>query len=308
MEGNPDQVQQRERCDLCGSDSSEPFVKGRDLFLGTPKEFVYVKCKRCDLVFLQPLPVPSELVSSYPKEYYENSWKDRLSYNALLILERLTLGRSVPGPQASPVLDIGTGTGSFLEILKNRGSKAYGVEPYEPGYAAAKRRGLEVFHGFLTEAKLPDKFFGLVILNHVLEHVSKPSDLLQEIRRVLRPGGVLIVGIPNIDSFAFRAMRSDWFALDPPRHLFHFSPKTIKLYAEKSGLELTRIRYNSSALPFINFLHVVTSRALGLKVGLKGSGWDNAFLQAMFSPIAIMLNALRLGDKMEVFLTRPRET
>jgi SAM-dependent methyltransferase len=294
--------QQLRKCDLCGSISHVPVVKGEDLLLGTQGHFQYVKCSKCGLVFLEPQPSSRDILARYPAIYY-GSWKDNLSYSQLVILDKLTIGRSLPRSKSGPALDVGTGSGSFLGILQGLGMAVYGVEPFTEGYLAAKRRGLNVFHGTLFEAKFPNEYFHTIVLNHVLEHVQSPTELLRELKRILHPKGTLLIGIPNIDSFFFKAMKGNWVSLDPPRHFYQFSPTTIELYATKLGFKLERIRFNSAALPFIAGLYSLARRILSSRRPFKETSLDNAFLQAIFSPFAIALNLLHWGDKIEVFMT-----
>ncbi len=277
-------------------------VKGKDILFGTRGYFEYVKCSVCGLVFLEPQPSEEDILTKYPSSYY-GGWKDKLSYRMLVILDKLSIGRSVPSAGGGPVLDVGSGSGSFLGILQQRGMTVYGVEPSATGYSATKGRGLEVYRGTLFEAKFPDGYFGTIVLNHVLEHVESPTALLQELKRILHPKGLLLIGVPNIDSFHFKAMKSNWVGLDPPWHLFHFSPRILKLYAAKLGFTVERIRYNSAGLPFIAYLFVLVRRILPFERPLNNTFLDNALLQAFFSPFAIMLNLLGWGDKIELFMT-----
>jgi SAM-dependent methyltransferase len=294
------QLERLRKCDLCGSSSYLPFVGGKDILVGTNGYFEYVKCSMCGLVFLEP-PSKEDILTKYPSSYYDG-WKDKLSHRMLVILRKLSIGRSVP-TAGGPVLDVGSGSGSFLRILKQLGVTAYGLEPSTAGYLVTKEKGLEVYRGTLFEAKFPHGHFQTIVLNHVLEHVESPTALLQELKRILHPDGLLLVGVPNIDSFHFKAMKGNWVGLDPPRHLFQFSPKTLKLYGAKVGLKVERVRYNSAALPFIVYLYVLARRILPFERPLNETVVDNPLLQILFSPFAIMLNLLHWGDKVEAFMT-----
>ncbi len=302
MNKDGSQQEQPRKCDLCGNSSYLPLVRGEDILFGTSGSFEYVKCSVCGLVFLEPQPSKEDILTKYPSSYY-GGWKDKLSYRMLVILDKLSIGRSVPLARGGPVLDVGSGSGSFLGILQQLGMTAYGVEPSPTGYLVAKGSGLEVYQGTLFEAKFPDEYFHAIVVNHVLEHVESPTALLQELKRVLHPKGLLLIGVPNIDSFHFKAMKSSWVGLDPPWHLFHFSPKTLKLYAAKLGFTVERVRYNSAGLPFIAYLYVLFRRILPFGRPLNKTSLDNAPLHALFLPFAIMLNLLGWGDKIEIFMT-----
>jgi len=156
------------------------------------------------------------------------------------------VGGSVRWLEASErgrLLDVGCGNGSFLVQMKQLGWEVTGIEP--DGEAASfsrKNYGLDVFKGPLEEAKYPNEHFDTITMNHVIEHVLDPISLLKECRRILRPGGKLIVITPNIDSLGQRIFREAWLHWDPPRHLFLFSSETLGETARRAGLVNQELR------------------------------------------------------------------
>lgn len=125
------------------------------------------------------------------------------------------------------LVDVGCGRGDFLGRMKTLGWNVLGIEPDPVSAALAESRGIPVFRGTLNEAALPDSTADELSLNHVLEHVHDPLKLLRECYRVLRPGGRLVLCLPNLDSLGHRYFGRHWAGLDAPRHLFHFSPRSI---------------------------------------------------------------------------------
>jgi SAM-dependent methyltransferase len=141
-------------------------------------------------------------------------------------------------------LDVGANDGFFLHLARQSGWDVQGVEIAESAAAYAREVfDLDVFVGQLTEANFPDQAFDVVTFWHVLEHVHDPLGHLQETYRILKPGGLLIVEVPNISSWQARLFGARWRALDTPRHLYHFSPDSLKAMLQKAGFMCFRVGY-----------------------------------------------------------------
>jgi SAM-dependent methyltransferase len=133
------------------------------------------------------------------------------------------------------LVDVGCGRGDFLARMQSLGWNVLGVEPDPVAAGLARSRGIDVFVGRLEEAGLAGDIADQVTLNHVLEHVERPADLLKECRRILRPGGRLVIYTPNAESFGHRRFGRAWRGLEPPRHLFVFSPRALRRMLHKAG-------------------------------------------------------------------------
>lgn len=152
--------------------------------------------------------------------------------------ERLYLDSQSPGR----LLDVGCGDGSFLHRMQQKGWQVAGVDFDPQAVAAARRRyGLELVVGDLQSAQFGRESFDAVTLNHVIEHLFDPRETLQEVRRVLRPGGLLVVVTPNPESLGHRRHGAHWFGLDPPRHLHLFPPATLRRVVEQAGFRIVTI-------------------------------------------------------------------
>ena len=137
----------------------------------------------------------------------------------------------------------------------------------EVALRAKQRCGAEVFVGDILDAPFPPEFFDAITCIHVLEHVYKPKEVMARIANWLRPGGVFYLMIPNIDSAAFRFFKSYWYALELPRHLFHFSPKTLNDAAGGAGLKALLIRTKREIFfeQSVQYLLDDAARAIGIR-------------------------------------------
>jgi ubiquinone/menaquinone biosynthesis C-methylase UbiE len=115
----------------------------------------------------------------------------------------------------------------------------------------------------VPDLDLPSDEFDTVILWHVLEHITDPENLLREVTRILRPGGTLLVAVPNFASVEARWARDKWFHLDVPRHLNHFTPGVLRALLRESGLRPRMTSYFASEYDFFSFVQTVLNK-LGL--------------------------------------------
>lgn len=142
------------------------------------------------------------------------------------------------------LLDVGCSSGAFLMSARKLGLDTTGVEPSAEAAATARRTGLNVFTGFLEDARFPDGAFDAATLIEVVEHLRDPRSLLVECRRVLKPGGILLITTPNAASWTARIMKSRWDGFDLRAmggHISFFNPRSIEMIAERTGYELVRV-------------------------------------------------------------------
>jgi SAM-dependent methyltransferase len=162
------------------------------------------------------------------------------------------------------LLDVGCGKGSFLSYCTRQGWDAWGVEPSDNGRAMAKKRlGHRVV---ATPDELAHAGFDVVTLWHVLEHVDDPNSMLRELRRLIRPGGYILVCVPNIDSLQSRLGGAAWSHLDLPRHRVHFDSRTLCEALTRADYE---VRWVDHFLPEFGVLGIVQTalNVLGCEPG-----------------------------------------
>jgi SAM-dependent methyltransferase len=235
-----------------------------DHFFGASGRWNFRQCinPACGLWWLDPRPIPEDLAKAY-ETYCTHS--DELSSPTLRRrLERVTLrtmlaligidrereqSRSLHLDHTPPgrLLEVGCGAGARLARLRDRGWDVVGQEvDSRAAEVARKTYGLTVVVAPLESAGFPEASFDAVASNHVLEHVIDPIELLSQSYRLLRPGGNLIIVTPNVDSFLHHHFGVCWRALDPPRHLHLFSPKTLTQAAERAGFRDVQCRTSAA--------------------------------------------------------------
>lgn len=223
-----------EPCPVCGQAISQEWLRAPDRFHGRLETYVLMRCPTCSLVWLSCPPKPSEMHLHYTDEYHklisaagDNSpvrWQER----------KATLGLH---KQSGSLLDLGCSSGSFLESLPRDSWNLYGIEmSAECAKTAEARSGAQVFVGSILDAPFPPESFDVVTCFDVLEHLYEPRKVMARVSEWLKPGGVFYVLVPNVDSAEARVFGSYWHGLELPRHLFHYSPKSLRLLAESAGL------------------------------------------------------------------------
>jgi SAM-dependent methyltransferase len=251
-------------CNLCGLDNARVLFGKKDKFGIAEDEFNVVECRRCGLLYVNPRPAPEEMGRFYPETY---SWKETLEadsfltrsvrglekgYRYHLLKNEASKALKNTGRNAGRVLDIGCGTGDRLDVWRSKGFEAYGVETSRSADYARDHLKLNVVRGDLFSARFPDQFFDLVMLYNVLEHTHNPTAICEEVRRILRENGFLIIQVPNKDSLQSKIFGKRWAAFDVPRDLYYFNIKTLRDLLEKIGYRVFK------ADDFMNWWHPPT--------------------------------------------------
>jgi len=221
-------------CIVCGGASVRP--RFEVVGLG----FRVVDCSECGTGRLDPLPSAAEIAGFYPAAYYG---KGGSKFSGLIEwLVRLIGSRHIgflmrQSPPGARILDVGCGRGVALRALAKAGLEAHGFERSRDAIQGLDRKVQVRIADDLAAADYPADCFDTVIIWHVLEHVRNPHEVLFEIARILKPGGRVIVAVPNYSSLQSRWAGSAWFHLDLPRHLYHFPIAALRQLLESCGFE-----------------------------------------------------------------------
>lgn len=142
------------------------------------------------------------------------------------------------------ILDIGAGTGIFLSKFKEKGWRADGVEFSSDAVKFAKKSfDITLKRGDFLDYSFPKNTYDVVSLNMALEHLYQPLETLQQIHKILKKNGVIVITVPNIDSVGFQLFKENWQALNLPRHLYQFSPSTLQNLIRSAGFRKKEINY-----------------------------------------------------------------
>ena len=239
-------------CNLCESNTNIPLFQAEDLRFGPDRKFTLVRCSDCNLVFLNPQPPEEEMANYYPPAYFGTekilSDPEPLRETAYEQNKMDKILKSGVLPDKGKILDVGCGKGEFLANMKEKGWEDYGVEAAAVAAVYAQEKmGVNVLNCRLDEANFTDLYFDVVTFWHALEHLHDPSAVLAAVNRILKPGGHLLIALPNFRSLQARIMKSDWYHLDIPRHIFHFTPQTITQLLVKTGFRVLSTDFVSPA-------------------------------------------------------------
>lgn len=190
-----------------------------------------VRCRRCGLARTENFKEPD-----YKKYHRDEEYKEFETHFRNIFLKRVQIIErffAEPGK----VLEIGCSVGILLTILKEKGWEVWGVEPSKSANAARKR-GIKIVNKIFERADLPRGYFDLIILNHTLEHLENPLNILKKARTLLKKGGKIFVDVPNFGSLSSRFLGSRWPYLAPGEHLYHFEPRTLKEVIKRAGFKV----------------------------------------------------------------------
>jgi 2-polyprenyl-3-methyl-5-hydroxy-6-metoxy-1,4-benzoquinol methylase len=235
-------------CPLCKSSKIDDFLHVKDHLL-TSETFLISKCQACGFLFTQNVPPADEIGRYYQsQDYVSHSDTRKGLMNKLYHLGRTWMLRMKYGMvrKVSPgnnLLDIGCGTGYFPAYMKQKGYKVTGVEVDPKARDFAKKEfGLTVHspERFLKEGI--EGPFEVITLWHVLEHLDDFDLYIERMLEHMSPGGCLIIALPNCSSLDARYYKEFWAGYDVPRHLWHFTPKTLQYLAENHGLKIIKMK------------------------------------------------------------------
>jgi SAM-dependent methyltransferase len=238
-------------CDICGSTQSRPLFRKRetrswwiakcadDARLDRDYEFAFVRCRDCRHVYVNP-----RLKPAINDDIYARYWRSH---------EPATLGTSAYGGYVcrqiatlrprGDLLDFGSGWGAVLDAAGRAGWRATGIEVDERKVAFCREHGLNAVYGDLLAQPFAAASFDAAIAEQVFEHLYSPVDYMKALHRVLRPGGVLYVAVPNFGSIAARLRGPEWEYVHPASHVRYFDRRTLADLSERSGFEVLKPNY-----------------------------------------------------------------
>ena len=235
-------------CPVCNSSQTHFALKVKDHSV-SGEYFEIFECKRCSLRFTKDVP-PADKIGRYyqSEDYISHSNTRKGLVNSLYhrvrnrtLDSKYHLIEKTTGIKRGYHLDIGAGTGAFVQYMNLRGWKSVGIEPDEKA-----RRQSEINHQTkLLPAeeleRLSPESFDAISLWHVLEHVHDLYPYLDQIKKLLKPAGLIFIAVPNYTSFDAVKYGAHWAAYDVPRHLYHFSPASMRWLMKDAGFQMKSI-------------------------------------------------------------------
>ena len=260
-----------DKCPWCGSENAQLHLELKDLFL-TQEQFKILECKDCGLLYTTPRPNKEEIGRYYKSDEYYSHQENKegfipkvyekvksinLKNKYHIATEKTTKGK---------ILDIGCGVGDFLHTMEQQGWDCTGVEPSENAKAIARKRIKAQLLSSEEQENLPEGSFDVITMWHVLEHVDALRWQIQQLYRLCKPGGRIVIALPNYKSYDGQYYKAEWAAYDVPRHLNHFDQKTLinlfeenemkhvktkKLYWDAFYISYMSEKYRHHSLPLV---------------------------------------------------------
>jgi SAM-dependent methyltransferase len=233
-------------CGICGATSARELYTARNRLRNSDPLFMIARCDGCGVLRTLPEMSDDELALFYPSDYWGG--EPTLDWIRKSQAEK-TRFLAACEPRSGRILDVGCGAGFFLRALDPTVWDPFGIETGKAAANAAERIiGVgRIFNGTLIDSACEDDYFDVVTFWSALEHTNEPRDNLIEARRILKRSGTLIVQVPNAASYQARWFGGDWFALDAPRHRYHFTAATLTRLLGETGFQPFRSSFHSKA-------------------------------------------------------------
>jgi 2-polyprenyl-3-methyl-5-hydroxy-6-metoxy-1,4-benzoquinol methylase len=281
-------------CNLCGADDSRELYPstlnqnghalGGSAFLCTSPDYGehyrIVQCKRCGFVYANPHADPSDVLKAYEGVVDPLYLQERVGREVTFREHLRTLHRITGEPAGRRLLDVGAYVGVFVEMAREMGWNAEGIEPSSWAVAHARERGLPVTKGTLGSGGFPDESFEVITLWDVIEHFDDPMTELRHVFRLLKPGGVVVIHTIDIGSLTAQVMGGRWpFLME--MHIMFFSRATLRDMLQRVGFSYmndhTQGRY--------------------LRLGYLAGRVTAAFGELVGKPLEKTISALKLAEK-----------
>jgi len=238
-------------CPICLTTSFSHFMTTKTMMHDATQkqDFSFVECDECSVVFLNPR-VEGDLLGPYYRSFYlpyrgGEAWgkygkivdKDEV----LLDKKRVNICLKLGVNEETKILDIGCGKPSFLKKLVDKTNcKAWGSDFSIEGWKKNPYRGVELLEGDVHDLDLPQEHYDLITMWHYLEHDYHPTKTIQLAYKLLKPGGKIIIEVPNVDSYTRKWQREYWQGWHTPRHTVLYSPKTLGRLLTDQDFELVK--------------------------------------------------------------------
>jgi len=305
-------------CPICGGSQIVNFLEAPDRFHLRRELYHLVRCVSCSCVWQTSPPDAFRMGDHYTEDYHKaivaagegsamRRWKNQV--------KRISAHKT-----GGALLDLGCSSGGFLSTMRGNAWKLYGIEMEESTAERARAAtGAEVFVGDVLDAPFPAESFDVITCFDVLEHVYNPRQFLTRVHQWLKPGGIFYAMMPNIDSWEARLFGTYWFGLELPRHIFHFSPQSLRCLM--NALEFEEISIATPRTSYVERSTNYVSSRLIEKAGFTPSpqakmrpqnllkrAVRKALRLALLAPFAEIASLASAGPSMEGVFRRANRT
>ena len=303
-------------CPICGGRKAALLLEAPDHFHLRTEKYSLVRCASCSAVWQINPPQPAEMGKHYTEEYHraivtagEGSAAERWKPQVELISSM---------KKGGAILDLGCSSGGFLSTMRGPAWELYGIEMEESTADKARANtGAKVFVGDAVLAPYAPNSFDVITCFDVLEHVYSPRQFLTKVKEWLKPGGIYYAMMPNIGSWEARVFGTRWFGLEMPRHLFHFSRRSLRYLLNDLGFEEVVVK-----TPAISYIErsagyvasgvmekmgfTPTAQATPQPLGFPEKVVRKGFRVAAIRPFAHVASWADAGPSLEVVFRKPQ--
>lgn len=285
-------------------------LRGRDTLHSIGGDYFVVKCLACGLMRTDPRPDFNSIGKFYPENYapYKNlSFKKSKKTGILKTIVDFIFrfnDNLLPLSPPGKLLEVGCASGVYLNDRLLDGWQVEGVEFSESAVNVAREHGMRVHHGQIKDIQLENAPYDIVVAQMVLEHLYNPVAELKEWRKLIKPGGKLVISVPNINSLDFYLFKQYWYGLQLPTHLFHFTPQTLTNVLLNSGWRVVRISHQRTLASYIGSLGIyLEQRTRFSRTGryLKDLTASGGYLPYLIYPLSLSMAALGQTGRMTIW-------
>lgn len=313
-------------CRICFNTSNNDIYEVKEMMFGYRDKFSYFQCSKC--ACLQIANIPTDMSKYYPHHYYSFNAVKKINNPIKYLLKRLRnnyalynkgiigkllfnkypinniFAKYVTLNKNSRIIDVGCGNGSLLyELSIANLNKLLGVDPYIEKDIIYSRK-LKIIKKDITQV---EGKWDLLMFHHSFEHIPNPAETIEHVSKLLFKGGVCLLRIPTISSYAWEHYRENWVQIDAPRHFFLHSIESIKRLAEKANLNLERVIYDSTSFQFWGSEQYIKNISLKSEQSYGINPSKSIFSGAdikKFEQTARKLNLKNRGDQAAFFLKK----
>lgn len=274
-------------CDICNGKMSIFCEDCSDFEYGVVFEGHIRQCDKCGTMAISPIPSTEQIYDFYPSSYANYAIKQSAFRSFLdYVYDFFTLKniRKI-AKKGSKILDVGCGNGKYLDTLLKNGYKTFGTELTAD--ASKINNNHVIFTGDLSTIDFEGVKFDLIRMNHIIEHVQDPSQLLKVAHSILEDDGTILIETPNNSCLDRKIFHKYWGALHFPRHIFIFNKVSLGMLAKATGFDVVRIETTIMPTGWALAIQNLLKSKYNIEI-VNGRCRFYSFLLVLFLPISCM--------------------